>query len=95
MIELEKLQQENTELKQRLEKFEREKPIFASRLKKVRSEKGYTQQQLADKLGIARITLTQYERAVNEPKLSMIVKISTLLNVSLDWLCGRTEKMTT
>ena len=64
------------------------KRTFSEHLKKARTKKGYTQQQLADKLGIARITLTQYERAVNEPNFSMLVKIAKLLNVSLDWLTG-------
>lgn len=93
MNELEELRQENAELKKRLEVYEKEKPIFARRLKQARNEKGYTQEQLAKKLGIARITLTQYERAINEPLFQTLIKIADSLEISLDWLCGRTEKI--
>ena len=68
------------------------KRTFSERLKRARIDKGYTQQQLAEKLGIARITLTQYERTVNEPNFSMLVRIAKILNVSLDWLSGLSEK---
>ena len=93
MTELEKLQLENAEPKHQLEEFEKPKSIFANRLKQARKSAELTQLQLAERLGVARITLTQYERAVNEPNFSMLVKIAKLLNVSLDWLCGRTDKM--
>lgn len=67
------------------------KKTFADRLKQARKEKSYTQEQLAEKLGVARITLTQYERAVNEPNFSMLVKIAKILDVSLDWLAGLSD----
>ena len=65
---------------------------FANRLKQARTTAELTQLQLAKRLSVARITLTQYERAVNEPNFSMLIKMAKLLNVSLDWLTGLTKK---
>ena len=93
MTELEKLQQENAELKQRLEKYEKPKSIFARRLKQARTKKGCTQQQLADILKKKTMSVSQYETSRNEPVLSTLVKIADYLDVSLDWLCGRTDKI--
>ena len=94
MTELEKLQQENAELKQRLEKYEKPKFIFANRLKQARQEKGFTQKQLGEKVGKTQNAINLYEnssRLIN--KIKTLVLIADALNVSLDWLCGRTDKM--
>ncbi len=41
-----------------------------------RKKAGLTQKQLAEKVGVAAITIQQYERNVREPKFEMLVKIS-------------------
>ncbi|MBM6717927.1 helix-turn-helix transcriptional regulator [Gemmiger formicilis] len=50
-------------------------------IKLARKKAGLTQKQLAEKSGIATITLQQYERGVREPKLETIAKIARSLNL--------------
>lgn len=47
-----------------------------------RKKAGLTQKQLAEKVGVATITIQQYERNVREPKFEMLVKISEALSCS-------------
>lgn len=50
-------------------------------IKTARIKAGLTQKQLAEKSGIATITLQQYERDVREPKLVTIAKIARSLDL--------------
>ena len=93
MTEFEKLQQENAELKQRLEKYEKPKSIFEMRLKQARVSAGLTQEKIAKRLLVAPQNYAAYEQGRREPKATSLLKIADALNVSLDWLCGRTDKM--
>jgi transcriptional regulator with XRE-family HTH domain len=55
-------------------------------LKVLRKKSGYTQAQLAEKLGIKRSLIGAYEEGRAEPKLSTLVNIARLFAVSLDHL---------
>jgi len=50
-------------------------------IRAARKKEGLTQKQLAEKSGIATITLQQYERGVREPKLETIARIAKALNL--------------
>ena len=52
-------------------------------IQKARKNAGLTQKELAEKAGLATITLQQYERGVREPKIETIKKIAAVLNVSV------------
>ena len=52
-------------------------------IQKARKTAGLTQKELAEKAGLATITLQQYERGVREPKIETIKKIAAVLNVSV------------
>jgi len=70
---------------------------FSKRLKQSREMKKkessiWTQGYLADKIGVARTTYTAYERGTKTPPLETVNKIATLLEVSTDYLLGRTDK---
>ncbi len=58
-------------------------------LKEERRKHGYTQQQIADKLCIARGSYTKYETGDNTPTLENLIKLAELYKVSLDYLAGR------
>lgn len=45
---------------------------------------GYDQSELADKLDLKRATVSTYERGLNEPSLTTLMKISKLFDVSVD-----------
>ena len=65
------------------------KEKFSRNLRIARKNKKYTQQYVADKLEISRTNITKYENGTLEPSIKMIVALSKLYDVSLDWLFGR------
>lgn len=69
--------------------------MINERLKKLRIERGLTQAELADKLGIAKTTLASYEQGKNEPNIRTIIRISMLFKVSTDYLLGISETRST
>ena len=50
-------------------------------IRQARKKAGLTQRQLAEKSGVATITLQQYERGVREPKLDTNAKIARAMNL--------------
>ena len=61
---------------------------FGQRLAKIRKAKGYTQVELADKLGIIQVMVSDYERDKLRPYHEMIVRLSKALDMSTDELLG-------
>lgn len=57
-----------------------------SKLKMMRKRKGFTQQQLADKLGVTRSTISNYEIGRRRPSVSEIIKLTEIFGVNLDFL---------
>ena len=64
--------------------------IFAARLRQARTAAGYTQTQLAKKIGITQGGYTAYETTRREPPLAMISRLARILNRPTDWLLGMT-----
>ncbi|QMU28484.1 XRE family transcriptional regulator [Adhaeribacter radiodurans] len=60
--------------------------MINTNLKFLRKQTGLTQSQLAEKLNIKRSLIGAYEEGRAEPKLSTLVNISKLFNISLDIL---------
>ena len=60
--------------------------MFGENLRNLRIIQGYTQQQMAKKLNISRPSYTRYETGEREPDFKTMVKISELLQVSIDFL---------
>lgn len=52
-------------------------------LKDIRTEKGLTQQQLADEVGVGRTTIAMIECGNSKPSIKTAIKLGTALN--LDW----------
>lgn len=63
------------------------------RLKKLRKVLDLTQQEFADRLGVKRNTIAQYEIGRNEPIDAVIVSICREFNVSRKWLCDGVGEM--
>ena len=53
-------------------------------MRKYRKEHRYTQQKIADYLGVERTTYSKYETAARKPELDAVIKLATLYNVSVD-----------
>ncbi len=61
-------------------------PDLPDKLKKLRQSHGWSQGQLGQRLGINVQLISKYERGVVCPPTPMMVKISSVFNVSLDYL---------
>lgn len=66
--------------------------VLAKRLKQARNKAGYTQIDAAKKLGISNGTLSGYERNYRDPDTNVLNDMSTLYEVSTDWLLGKTDQ---
>lgn len=63
-----------------------ERTPFGSRLHQAREDKGLSQQQVADKLGVPVKTYANWERRSVGIKPEHLNSIAMILSVSLDWL---------
>lgn len=68
---------------------------LSKNLKKYRKEKGLTQAELADKMGVNRSVIGAYEEGRAEPRLSTLVALAHYFQVSVDALLLREENANT
>jgi transcriptional regulator with XRE-family HTH domain len=61
---------------------------FNDNLKTARERKGLSQNEVAEKIGVAKSTYSLYESGNREPNVQTIKKISDVLSVSADTLLG-------
>ena len=62
-------------------------------LKKLRVNRGLTQKQLADALGIDRTAVAKYENGKNGATAKMLKKIADYFSVSIDYVLGRDQEI--
>lgn len=67
------------------------KTIFSVRLKKRRKELGMTVKDLAQACGITHGCISQYETGIRDPGYETILILSSVLNLTVDYLIGRSE----
>lgn len=67
------------------------KELYLCNLKKARESRGITQVRLSVELEIAQETISGYEIGRICPSVPVLLKIANYLNVSTDYLLGRTE----
>ena len=65
--------------------------INGSRLKKLRKEKGLTQGQLGEMLGVGKSAICCYEKELRNPSLESIMDMVNIFAVSTDYLFGIDE----
>lgn len=56
------------------------------RIREARKKKGFTQQMLADAIGVSEIYISQLERGMKLPSLSLFIQIITALDISADYI---------
>lgn len=66
---------------------------LGERLKHARKNKGFTQETLADAIGVSRGVIFNLEKDKTEPQTIVINAICQTLNVSKDWLVSGTGEM--
>jgi transcriptional regulator with XRE-family HTH domain len=62
--------------------------MFSERLKSLREEKGFTQQDIADILGVGRATIAEYETKGKQPDYEKLIKLAGFFGTSVDYLLG-------
>ena len=65
---------------------------IASRIKQLRTQKNYTQKDLASLLAVKPTAVSGWGLGRNEPSIDMINKLSSIFSVTTDYLIGRSEK---
>lgn len=69
--------------------------VFGKRLKEARTDNKISQKELSALAGVSTVMISSYERSDEKggnPSLANAAAIANALNVSLDWLCGLTDK---
>ncbi len=66
---------------------------FGVRLRDLRLEKRMTQQQLADKTGMAKGTISAYEQGKKYPSVEVLIKLCNTFQVSADYLLGLSDDL--
>ena len=54
------------------------------KIKEIRKISGMTQEELADKLGVSRQTISKWEKGLSTPDLEMAIQFCELFQISLD-----------
>lgn len=68
---------------------EEKKNLFSVRLKELRLQHGFSQEELAEKIGIKRNSYSDWENGKCKPNYEKLEKLADFFGVSLDWLFGR------
>ena len=66
---------------------------IGSKLKNARNEKGITQEQAAEVLGVSRQTISNWENNKSYPDIVSVIKMSDIYSVSLDHLLKEEKSM--
>ncbi len=64
-----------------------------TKLKEMRQAAGYTQQQLADLVGVSSRTIISIEKEQYSPSLMLAYKMAQVFNVSVEELCCLRENL--
>ncbi len=60
--------------------------IFSEKLQLLRRNKGFTQEELAEKLNVSRQAVAKWEAGQVYPDIMNLIELSNLLNVTIDYL---------
>ena len=72
--------------------IEMDSALFCTRLKEIRTQRKMTQQDIANKTGIPSTSISHIEAGARKPSLENFFKLAVVLNVSADYLLGRTDQ---
>ena len=65
---------------------------FSTRLRELRKSKNVNQTALGNDVGVTLKQIQRYEHGLNEPTLSVLIALADYFDVSLDYLCGRSDE---
>ena len=64
---------------------------FSERIKLLRNQKGWSQQRMAEELGISKSSVNMYERGEREPGFETMEAIADMFNVDMNFLYGKSD----
>ena len=67
---------------------------IGNKVKEIRKARGYTQQDIADKLGVKKNTISQWESGVRNMSFEQIVQFAKVVGVTLDYFNDNTPERT-
>ena len=62
--------------------------MLGKRIYELRVAFGWNQVQLADKLGVSKQTVSNWENENIQPSIEMLIRLAKLFNVSTDYMLG-------
>ncbi len=62
--------------------------MYGTRIRELRTERGMTQAALAEKLRVAQITVSKYERELLDIGTHTLIALCRIFEVSADYLLG-------
>lgn len=65
---------------------------FGNRLRTLRQAKGWTQEDLSARLGLTKSVVSAYETSLRYPSYDILIRITSLFNVTSDYLLGIEKK---
>ncbi|MFD2372099.1 helix-turn-helix domain-containing protein [Brevibacillus sp. GCM10020057] len=68
--------------------------MLPQRLRTARKANGLTQEELAERICTTKGTISNYENNHSTPPNDMLRQLADILNVTTDWLLGRTDTAT-
>ena len=63
---------------------------IAEKIKEKRRERNFTQEELANILGVTKAAVSKWENSESYPDITMLPKIAQLFNITMDELFGYT-----
>lgn len=67
--------------------------MLNERIRQLRTERGWSQVELADKLCVSKQSVSNWENDNILPSIEMLVKIARLFSVSTDFLLGEDSRL--
>ena len=61
---------------------------LGQKLKELRTAKGLTQGQVAERIGVTASIISAYEKGIRQPSYESLIKLTSLYHVSSDYLLG-------
>lgn len=68
---------------------------IADRIQYLRKQKGYSQEELADKMGVSRQAVSKWESGQSSPDLEKVIAMSELFDVTTDYILKGIEPVST
>lgn len=65
---------------------------FSERVKDLRVSRNLSQKAVAESVGMAPMAYQKYEYGTREPAYQKLIALADFFDVSLDYLCGRSDE---